>query len=58
MLIARFCPRRITYTKRNRARELVVYDGVADDSDIENLAALQLTTIRSHAQYNTTIYGP
>jgi len=35
----------------------LVCDGVAEDPDAGNPAALQLTTIRSHDQYNTTIYG-
>jgi anaerobic selenocysteine-containing dehydrogenase len=32
-------------------------EGVAEDPDAEDPAVLYLTTIRSHDQYNTTIYG-
>jgi molybdopterin-dependent oxidoreductase alpha subunit len=43
-------------TATGRANFLVCY-GVAEDPEVGNPAALQLTTIRSHDQYNTTIYG-
>jgi molybdopterin-dependent oxidoreductase alpha subunit len=43
-------------TATGRANFLVC-DNVAEDPDAGNSAALQLTTIRSHDQYNTTIYG-
>jgi molybdopterin-dependent oxidoreductase alpha subunit len=43
-------------TATGRANFLVC-DGVAEDPDVEDPAALYLTTIRSHDQYNTTIYG-
>ena len=43
-------------TPSGRANFLV-YGGVAEDPDIEDRAALRLTTVRSHDQYNTTIYG-
>ena len=35
----------------------LVCAGVAEDPKVGDPAALQLTTIRSHDQYNTTIYG-
>jgi formate dehydrogenase major subunit len=43
-------------TTTGRANFLVCA-GVTEDPDIRDPAALQLTTIRSHDQYNTTIYG-
>jgi molybdopterin-dependent oxidoreductase alpha subunit len=43
-------------TATGRANFLVC-SGVAEDPDVGDLAALQLATIRSHDQYNTTIYG-
>ncbi len=43
-------------TASGRANFLVC-EGVAEDPELKNPAALQLTTIRSHDQYNTTIYG-
>jgi molybdopterin-dependent oxidoreductase alpha subunit len=43
-------------TASGRANFLVC-SGVAEDPDVGDLAALQLATIRSHDQYNTTIYG-
>jgi formate dehydrogenase major subunit len=43
-------------TPSGRANFLVC-DGVAEDPDVGDPAALRLTTIRSHDQYNTTIYG-
>jgi molybdopterin-dependent oxidoreductase alpha subunit len=35
----------------------IVFDGIAEDPDVDEPAALQLATIRSHEQYNTTIYS-
>jgi formate dehydrogenase major subunit len=43
-------------TATGRANFLVCH-GVAEDPDVEEPAALRLTTIRSHDQYNTTIYS-
>ncbi|MEA2767383.1 MAG: hypothetical protein QOD93_345 [Acetobacteraceae bacterium] len=43
-------------TATGRANFLVC-DGVAEDPDVDEPTALQLTTIRSHDQYNTTIYS-
>jgi molybdopterin-dependent oxidoreductase alpha subunit len=43
-------------TATGRANFLVC-DGVAEDPDVADPAVLYLTTIRSHDQYNTTIYG-
>ena len=43
-------------TATGRANFLVCA-GVAEDPEVQDPAALQLATIRSHDQYNTTIYG-
>jgi molybdopterin-dependent oxidoreductase alpha subunit len=43
-------------TATGRANFLV-WPGVAEDPDVDEPAALQLATIRSHDQYNTTIYS-
>src|SRR5271167_2746913 len=40
-----------------RKANFIVYPGFDEDPRIANRAALTLTTIRSHDQYNTTIYG-
>jgi molybdopterin-dependent oxidoreductase alpha subunit len=44
----------LTPTKK---ANFIVYPGFDEDPRIANRAALTLTTIRSHDQYNTTIYG-
>src|SRR6195952_2234718 len=44
----------LTPTKR---ANFVVYPGLDEDPRVANPEALTLTTIRSHDQYNTTIYG-
>jgi formate dehydrogenase major subunit len=43
-------------TATGRANFLVC-NGIAEDPEVADPAALQLTTIRSHDQYNTTIYS-
>ncbi|QDW41250.1 FdhF/YdeP family oxidoreductase [Bradyrhizobium sp. KBS0727] len=40
-----------------RKANFFVYPGLDEDPRVANPAALTLTTIRSHDQYNTTIYG-
>ena len=47
---------RIWKTANGRANFLVI-DGLAEDPRISNPGTLMLTTIRSHDQYNTTIYS-
>ncbi len=47
---------RIWKTANGRANFLVI-DGLAEDPRISNPDTLMLTTIRSHDQYNTTIYS-
>jgi molybdopterin-dependent oxidoreductase alpha subunit len=37
--------------------EFIPFDGLTEDSEIAVADVLKLTTIRSHDQYNTTIYG-
>jgi molybdopterin-dependent oxidoreductase alpha subunit len=37
--------------------EFIQFQGLAEDSEIAVADVLKLTTIRSHDQYNTTIYG-
>jgi molybdopterin-dependent oxidoreductase alpha subunit len=44
----------LTPTKK---ANFLVYPGVDEDSRVADRRALTLTTIRSHDQYNTTIYG-
>src|SRR6202040_1522710 len=44
----------LTPTKK---ANFLVYPGVAEDPHVANRESLTLTTIRSHDQYNTTIYG-
>ena len=47
---------RVWNTPTHRANFLV-YSGVAEDPDVADAQALRLMTIRSHDQYNTTIYS-
>ncbi len=37
--------------------EFIPFEGLNEDPEVSNGAVLRLTTIRSHDQYNTTIYG-
>jgi formate dehydrogenase major subunit len=43
-------------TPTGRANFLA-FEGVAENPLVDNASVLQLTTLRSHNQYNTTIYG-
>jgi molybdopterin-dependent oxidoreductase alpha subunit len=47
---------RIWKTASGKA-EFLVFPGLGEDRDIAEADALKLTTLRSHDQYNTTIYG-
>ncbi|HTJ91264.1 MAG TPA: FdhF/YdeP family oxidoreductase, partial [Acidocella sp.] len=47
---------RIWKTPSGKA-EFLVYDGLNEDEHVKTEGVLRLTTIRSHDQYNTTIYG-
>jgi formate dehydrogenase major subunit len=50
-------PRSREWNTKNGRANFLVCDGIGEDPGIANPAALQLATIRSHDQYNTTIYG-
>ena len=50
-------PRNREWNTANGRANFLVCAGVAEDPEIADPAALRLTTIRSHDQYNTTIYG-
>lgn len=47
---------RIWKTATGRAN-FAVFPGLEEDDETEDRAVLRLTTLRSHDQYNTTIYG-
>ena len=47
---------RIWHTPSGKA-EFLVFDGLAEDPRVQGPDVLTLTTLRSHDQYNTTIYG-
>jgi formate dehydrogenase major subunit len=47
---------RVWNTPTGRANFLV-FKGVAEDPAVDNASVLRLATLRSHNQYNTTIYG-
>jgi molybdopterin-dependent oxidoreductase alpha subunit len=47
---------RVWNTPTGRANFLV-FEGVAEDPPVDGKSLLRLTTLRSHNQYNTTIYG-
>jgi formate dehydrogenase major subunit len=47
---------RVWKTETGRANFLV-FEGVAEDPPVHGASVLRLATLRSHSQYNTTIYG-
>jgi molybdopterin-dependent oxidoreductase alpha subunit len=47
---------RVWNTPTGRANFLV-FEGVAEDPPVDDASVLRLATLRSHNQYNTTIYG-
>jgi molybdopterin-dependent oxidoreductase alpha subunit len=47
---------RVWNTPTGRANFLL-FEGVAEDPQVDGASVLRLTTLRSHNQYNTTIYG-
>jgi molybdopterin-dependent oxidoreductase alpha subunit len=47
---------RVWNTPTGRANFLL-FDGLAEDMPVEGASVLRLATLRSHNQYNTTIYG-
>ena len=50
-------PRERIWDTPNRRANFLVAEGLVEDSPIVHADALLLTTIRSHDQYNTTIYS-
>jgi formate dehydrogenase major subunit len=50
-------PRELTWKTPTSRANFLVYPGLAEDPHLGDARALQLTTIRSHDQYNTTIYS-
>jgi formate dehydrogenase major subunit len=50
-------PRHLEWRTASGRANFLVCPGVAENPEIDDPAALQLATIRSHDQYNTTIYG-
>jgi molybdopterin-dependent oxidoreductase alpha subunit len=47
---------RIWHTQSGKA-EFISFTGLAEDPALQGKGILKLTTIRSHDQYNTTVYG-
>jgi molybdopterin-dependent oxidoreductase alpha subunit len=50
-------PRDRVWNTPNGRANFLVFEGVAEDPLVEDASVLQLATLRSHNQYNTTIYG-
>jgi formate dehydrogenase major subunit len=50
-------PRELTWNTASKRANFIVFPGLAEDPDVADGQALRLTTIRSHDQYNTTIYS-
>ena len=50
-------PRKREWNTATRRANFLVCAGVAEDPEVQDPTVLQLATIRSHDQYNTTIYG-
>jgi molybdopterin-dependent oxidoreductase alpha subunit len=50
-------PRELAWNTATKRANFLVYPGLAEDPDVPDAHALRLTTIRSHDQYNTTIYS-
>jgi len=50
-------PRELAWNTATKRANFLVYPGLAEDPDVTDARALRLTTIRSHDQYNTTIYS-
>jgi molybdopterin-dependent oxidoreductase alpha subunit len=49
-------PRELTWNTASKRANFIVYPGLAEEPAVADGRALRLTTIRSHEQYNTTIY--
>ncbi len=50
-------PRNLVWNTPTGRANFLILEGVAEDTRVDRASALQLTTLRSHNQYNTTIYG-
>ena len=50
-------PRDRVWNTPTRRANFLVFAGVSEDPPVKNEAMLRLATLRSHDQYNTTIYG-
>ncbi|MEJ1963107.1 MAG: FdhF/YdeP family oxidoreductase [Gammaproteobacteria bacterium] len=50
-------PTERVWTTASGKAEFLVFAGLGEDPDIAGPGVLKLTTLRSHDQYNTTIYG-
>jgi molybdopterin-dependent oxidoreductase alpha subunit len=50
-------PRELTWNTATKRANFLVYPGLAEDPEATDGRALRLATIRSHDQYNTTIYS-
>jgi molybdopterin-dependent oxidoreductase alpha subunit len=50
-------PTELVWNTESGKAAFIVFDGIEEDPAVADPGVLRLTTIRSHDQYNTTIYG-
>jgi molybdopterin-dependent oxidoreductase alpha subunit len=50
-------PRHMVWNTPTGRANFLVFEGVAEDPAVNSASVLRLATLRSHNQYNTTIYG-
>jgi molybdopterin-dependent oxidoreductase alpha subunit len=50
-------PRDLVWNTPTGRANFLVFEGVAEDPRVDGASVLRLATLRSHNQYNTTIYG-
>jgi molybdopterin-dependent oxidoreductase alpha subunit len=50
-------PRDLVWKTSTGRANFLVFEGIAEDPRVDNASVLRLATLRSHNQYNTTIYG-
>jgi molybdopterin-dependent oxidoreductase alpha subunit len=50
-------PRDLVWNTPTGRANFLVFEGVAEDPRVDSASVLRLATLRSHNQYNTTIYG-
>jgi molybdopterin-dependent oxidoreductase alpha subunit len=50
-------PRDLVWNTPTGRANFLIFEGVAEDPRVDRASVLQLATLRSHNQYNTTIYG-